>query len=407
MKKKKISTLRQGIVMVMIMVACINIMLDFHYYAIYQEKIEMISYMLTEDSESNLDKAVTILKGKEILDQYGYLEVSNNTLGKEFIRECFVTALVSILCGIVVSMYLCLVHKNLYKNLNRFLYELEEKLAEFRENMKDFKPIDSEIEGIDKINEQLSGLRNYLHIIREQSFKEKEETKSLVTDISHQLKTPVAALDTCFSVLQNPNLSEEERKEFTNRCRSALDGLETLLQSLVQISRLEVGMIELDMKKAALEDTIITAINRIYPKASEKEMELIYEQEDFVDRIEVIQDKKWLCEAFINVFDNAVKYSPKKSQITIKLEKRTSFVRIEVCDEGIGIPKEIYHKIFQRFYRGTLEEMKNISGSGVGLYLTREIIEKHHGMISVSSKYEIKDRNYPGSTFLIQLPIAK
>ena len=91
----------------------------------------------------------------------------------------------------------------------------------------------------------------------------------MVSDISHQLKTPVAALDTCFSILLRNNLSETEQQEFRIRCRSALDGLETLLQSLLEISKLETGLIQLDQKTLPIMDTIISAVNRTYPKAAE------------------------------------------------------------------------------------------------------------------------------------------
>ena len=113
----------------------------------------------------------------------------------------------------------------------------------------------------------------------------------------------------------------------------------------------------------------------------------------------VMQDKRWLGEAIINVLDNAIKYSPEHSKITIRLQKRTGFVRIEIEDQGIGIPQSEYHKIFQRFYRGTAPEVREKSGTGIGLYLSRQIIEQHGGTITVASGKVRK-----GSTFLIQLP---
>ena len=99
----------------------------------------------------------------------------------------------------------------------------------------------------------------------------------MVSDISHQLKTPVAALDTCFSILLRNNLSQTEQQEFRIRCRSALDGLETLLQSLLEISKMETGLIQINKKKLPLMDTVISAVNCTYPKADEKEIEFIFD----------------------------------------------------------------------------------------------------------------------------------
>ncbi len=111
------------------------------------------------------------------------------------------------------------------------------------------------------------------------------------------------------------------------------------------------------------------------------------------------QDKRWLGEAVINVLDNAVKYSPCGSKIFIRLQKRNDLVRMEIEDQGIGIPQNEYHKIFQRFYRGSSKEVMEKSGTGIGLFLSREIIEKHAGTIMVTSGKKKK-----GSTFVIQLP---
>ena len=108
---------------------------------------------------------------------------------------------------------------------------------------------------------------------------------------------------------------------------------------------------------------------------------------------------RWLGEAVINVLDNAVKYSPCGSKIFIRLQKRNDLVRMEIEDQGIGIPQNEYHKIFQRFYRGSSKEVMEKSGTGIGLFLSREIIEKHEGTITVTSGKKKK-----GSTFVIQLP---
>ena len=152
-------------------------------------------------------------------------------------------------------------------------------------------------------------------------------------------------------------------------------------------------------KKLPLMDTVISAVNRTYPKADEKEIEFVFDYEKELETCTIMQDKRWLGEAVINVLDNAVKYSPCGSKIFIRLQKRNDFVRMEIEDQGIGIPQNEYHKILQRFYRGGSREVREESGTGIGLFLSREIIEKHGGMITV-----ISGKKKKGSTFVIQLP---
>lgn len=146
----------------------------------------------------------------------------------------------------------------------------------------------------------------------------------------------------CFSVLMQNDLSATEQEEFRIRCRSALDGLETLLQSLLEISKMETGLIQMNKKKLPLMDTVISAVNRTYPKADEKEIEFVFDYEKELETCTIMQDKRWLGEAVINVLDNAVKYSPCGSKIFIRLQKRNDLVRMEIEDQGIGIPQNEY-----------------------------------------------------------------
>ncbi len=280
----------------------------------------------------------------------------------------------------------------------KILEQLEEILIRFRENKFDDLQKTEDHAELEKLNDQLEAIGHHIQLIKEEARAEKENTKEMVSDISHQLKTPVAALDTCFSVLMQNDLSATEQEEFRIRCRSALDGLETLLQSLLEISKMETGLIQINKKKLPLMDTVISAVNRTYPKADEKEMEFVFDYEK-LETCTIMQDKRWLGEAVINVLDNAVKYSPCGSKIFIRLQKRNDLVRMEIEDQGIGIPQNEYHKIFQRFYRGSSKEVMEKSGTGIGLFLSREIIEKHGGTITVTSGKKKK-----GSTFVIQLP---
>ena len=143
----------------------------------------------------------------------------------------------------------------------------------------------------------------------------------------------------------------------------------------------------------------IIGVISLFNIVNEKEIEFVFDYEKELETCTIMQDKRWLGEAVINVLDNAVKYSPCGSKIFIRLQKRNYLVRMEIEDQGIGIPQNEYHKIFQRFYRGSSKEVMEKSGTGIGLFLSREIIEKHAGTITVTSGKKKK-----GSTFVIQLP---
>ncbi|NCB94432.1 MAG: HAMP domain-containing histidine kinase [Clostridia bacterium] len=425
----KVKNLIKLVVPIAVMVLLVNLFLDVVFYRQYQEKLDIFSVAVQTGDENSLDMIINMLRGskedpnaaeikkddrdigktetltgREILESYGYLEY--NVYLKKFYRECFVTAIVSLILTLFLFGVIYRERKRQKEETDEILDQIEESLLEFRKNNLHNHPIKGESEGIQRVNHQMEALGDYIRVMKNQAMAEKEETKELVTDISHQLKTPVAALDTCFSILLEQELNDTERKEFEQRCRNALDGLEQLLQSLLQISKLETGMIQIELKMAKLLDTIVSALNRVYPQAVLKNVDISSEYEEAVGKIYVMQDAKWLSEALINILENAVKYSPSGSEITIRLLRRTTFVRVEISDQGIGIPKEEYHKIFQRFYRGSSSKVAKESGSGVGLYLAREIIEQHHGSLSVHSGKEKSNSEYPGSTFVVHIPIS-
>lgn len=232
--------------------------------------------------------------------------------------------------------------------------------------------------------------------------KEKEETKALITDLSHQLKTPVASIKMCFQMLEGENLTKEETEEFLKRLGHQISHLEGLLAALVNISRMEMGVIEIQKEWGNIFETVVQAVNQVYMKAEEKGIQIVVQDvASDVEQLKLPHDKKWTKEAIVNVLENAIKYSPVESCIYIRITKQLHFLRLEIEDEGIGIRKEEINRIFQRFYRGNDELIKMEEGSGVGLYLTRKILEEQGGNITVVFPYGNKKKK--GTTFAIML----
>ena len=229
-----------------------------------------------------------------------------------------------------------------------------------------------------QLQEQMERVGHAVEVYKKQLEDEKENTKSMITDISHQLKTPVSALRLSLELLGDEQITEEEKREFLERGKQEVEKLNHLMGTLVNLSRLEADMIRLEPRKASLKATLVRGVNGIYLKAEEKQIEM--EMKEFSD-MELLHDPRWTAEAISNVLDNAVKYSPAKSTIRIRVEPMVSYVLIEVEDEGIGIEKSEYPNIFKRFYRGKRPEAEAQEGAGVGLYLVRKIFEEQGGNV--------------------------
>lgn len=234
-----------------------------------------------------------------------------------------------------------------------------------------------------KINNCLYELNRSLKIKFIKLEKEKESVKSLVTDISHQLKTPLASLKLYNTLLIEEELEEDEAQEFLITNKNSINKLENLINSLVNISRLEIRMISIKKEDNDIKNTILNAVKSVIPKAKSKNITL--NLNEFNSRI-IPHDKKWTEESIFNVLDNAVKYTQINGEINISVEETANYFKIIIEDNGSGIKKSEFNNIFKRFYRGISEEVESIEGSGVGLYLSRKILEEQGGNIMVSSE---------------------
>lgn len=243
-----------------------------------------------------------------------------------------------------------------------------------------------------KVQGKLMQYYDIMHEGRLQSQRDKETLQSLVSDISHQVKTPVANLKLYTGILQKPELPEEKRVLFVATMDEQINKLDFLMQSLIKMSRLETGTFVLTPAEARLGDTIAQAMSTVWAKAEKKQIELTV---DCVPDIMVQHDSKWTAEAIGNILDNAVKYTPAGGRVTITVRPWQFYTRIDIADTGIGIPEEHYNDVFQRFYRA--QEVAAEEGVGLGLYLANGIITRQKGYVSVKSKVG------EGTTFSVYL----
>lgn len=312
------------------------------------------------------DTVAAFETGRALEEKYGY-DAGNREASRLLIRYFL------LFCGLMAGAGLLLLYTG-KKNRGRY-QALEDKYGQLL------------------LLSREEGEKN--EIIQERLKQEEGKTKAMVTDISHQLKNPLASLKMSYELADTGCLTPEEQQSFLRQGLAEILKIEHLLDGFLQVSRLEAGMIHLEPRMAELKDTIVNAVNSIYMKAFQKQISI--ELNDFPD-FRISHDPHWTQEALVNVLDNAVKYSPPGSPVAIRVTPAVSYLFIEVEDEGIGIPTKEYTRIFQRFYRGDIPRVRQEEGTGVGLYLTRKILEEQGGSIRVK-------RGRKGTIFQMVLPM--
>ena len=208
--------------------------------------------------------------------------------------------------------------------------------------------------------------------------EQKDQISALISDISHQTKTPVANLQLYAQLLAEQPLTSQGQD-----CAAAIsaqtDKLQTLIEALVKTSRLETGILALHPQPGEIAPVAARAVAQLAPKAAEKGVELTMRQAEGT----AVFDPKWTEEALCNLLDNAVKYTPAGGAVTVEVKNYELFSAIRVSDTGPGIPEGEQAKIFGRFYRAP--GAYQTEGVGIGLYLTRQIAEKQGGYVKVES----------------------
>lgn len=232
-----------------------------------------------------------------------------------------------------------------------------------------------------RIASQLRRILSSARARERQAIEEKNQTMELISDLSHQFKTPLANIVMNMEILQDASLDEDRRKEFLEHTKNQADKMQWLMADLLKASRLENGVIRFTAENTGIKETIAKALGAVYAQASSRNIEMVVEEfQDF----DLYHNPKWTAEAMSNILENAIKYSPENSCIRITLSRLDIYTRITIIDEGIGIPESEYHLIFKRFYRGGKVEQQE--GSGLGLYLAQLIVQCEGGYITVSSK---------------------
>ena len=268
----------------------------------------------------------------------------------------------------------------IYKN--RKMYRLIDSLLDCVLSQEKISFSDIKEGELSAVVHKIKRIQEVLGRQAERAEEEKEQVKSLVSNMSHQLKTPLANLSVYTDILCSHELDAQKKGETAEKIKKQVEKLDWMISSLTKMMRLEQGVIVFEAEKLSIRKTILDAVDMVYEKIEKKEITLISEP---YDDIVLLHNRRWTAEVFVNILENAVKYTEQGGTIRIRVYPYEMCTEIQFIDNGCGIHEEEMTEIFQRFYRS--REVSHIEGSGIGLYLSNLILEKEKGYLIVRSVY--------------------
>lgn len=396
--KSLLTTILTSIIIISIFIGIFLIVLHIqnkHYTKIINAKINLIVNTVVKNyPDVNEEDILKILNtqsnyGEDILKKYGYdNEVSNIKELQEEMEHAKTQDLILIsLFGLLsLSAYLVYVASQ-----ERKIKEINEYINQINNKNYTLKIKDNKEDELSKLRNELYKTTIILKEAAENSKKEKEELSTALADISHQLKTPLTSIRIMLdNINDNPDMSEDVRNDFILEISKQVDWISSLVISLLKIAKFDAGTIKMENEKIDAQKLISDVIDSLAILIEVKEIKI----ETNIDKNSTfIADYKWQKEALINILKNSIEHSPQGSRILIAVENNSVFLKIKIQDFGYGIDKKDLKHIFERFYKAKNSSEDSI---GIGLSLSKAIIEKNNGYIKVDSELE------KGSTFEIK-----
>lgn len=245
-----------------------------------------------------------------------------------------------------------------------------------------------------KMTMEMEKIKDILETKVRVSDAERDEIQKMVSDIAHQLKTPLSNIRIYGDTLLLEDMTKAEEEKFVCIMQQQIGKLEFLIDSLVKMSRFESELIQLNKQNNSILQALGLAFSTVSRKAEKKNIEL---EVDCRETIQAMFDVKWTAEALENILDNAIKYTDEHGTVSVRVRTGEMYIEIQIKDTGCGIAPEHYQDIFKRFYRE--KGVEKIEGLGIGLYLARQIITMQGGYIMV------KANKGAGSLFSVYLPV--
>ena len=334
---------------------------------------EIIDIITQGNSKENINL------GKEILAKYNYgnnLSLTNEPIIKESMSKIFIIFLILICFVLIVSLILAILYfRKIYKDIK---------------DMTDYVYNSSEGRNFDMKNRNQEGqigllkteLIKMINILKEKVEllnNEKIFLNEVISDISHQLKTPMTSL-IILNDLMYEDLPKETKIEFLDKIKSQLNRMEWLIKSMLKLSKVEAKVIDFEKKEVKVSELIKKSISPSLISMEIKNIELTVNGDE---NISYIGDINWSCEAFVNIIKNCVEHTDTNGKINISYEENPLYCEIVIKDNGEGIDKKDLPHIFKRFYKGKSSKDDSV---GIGLAMAKSIIESQNGDIYVKSE---------------------
>ena len=356
---------------------------------------EIVDKIVEKYPDIEEEEIIKILNGTEqsqkkyILEKYGYTQntVAIEKISKE--RSSFIKIDIAIIIagGIVVTIVLLSYNK-----------KREEKISDINSYIGKVNRGNYELKIEENGEDELTKLRNELYkttvLLREtaeNSEKEKTNLSNSLTDISHQLKTPLTSIRIMIDNIQNnPDMDEKTRNEFIEDISKQIDWISSLVISLLKLAKFDAGSIVMRDEEINVKKLIQNIISNLAILIDIKDIKI---EENISEQLTLFADYNWQLEALTNIIKNCVEHSFDGGKIKIEAESNSVFTKLIITDEGEGIEKNDLNRIFERFYKSAKSSENSI---GIGLALAKTIIEKERGYIKVESevgkgtKFEIK-----------------
>lgn len=279
-----------------------------------------------------------------------------------------------IILDILISGFIIRWYRNkLIFQYHNFLNKTDEILSGKQIDMTYDETVDS------AISERLNRIMEISDMQKEAAEQERDAIKALLSNINHQIRTPLANI-TLYAGLLKDDLKESSSVQIADKIEKNVGKLDFFMKELMKSSYAEQEIISLNPRMIELDRLIKKSCQAVELEAMKKNISIQIENGAY----KVWADPKWTEEVFVNIIENAVKYSTNGTEVRIQPVLYDSFVCVQITDNGIGIPEQEQGKVFQRFYRGS--NVTDKQGFGIGLYLTREVLRKQQGFVKINSK---------------------
>lgn len=332
---------------------------------------DIVSLSFSNINKKDLDYGLGIIK------DYGYSTDLNmkfiGNFNSVFVITCvFIGIAILVITGIHIKINNSY-HKRVYIKLNILTQASKEILASnYDVDIDEYK--EGEFSKISYAFVQMRDvIKNQMNIINQ----EKEFLVRIMSDISHQLKTPLASTMIFNEIMLNKNLEEAQRNKFLKESKAQLERMEWMIKSLLKLSKIDAKAIEFRKNEINLNLVIKEVLASLDMLSKENNVQMVFEEHD---KAIIYADGEWIKEALINIVKNSIEHS-RDSSVRVSIEKSKVFTKVIIKDKGQGIKKEDLPNIFNRFYKSNKP-----NSIGIGLSLSKSIVESNNGYIEVSSE---------------------